>query len=255
VVFGGPLVSGDDPEITSALLAAFYEKIRSKVLFSQFRNLRDTSSLKPLFLASGYEYEDHLDIHINLDGGTEKLWSLLHSTRRKQIGRSIRRGVTVKESSPEDRAVLSRCYEILKATYRREGVPLPALPYFEKASALFGPGGMLKLFTAYFEGEIIGFRMVLCFGKTIYDWYAASISAHNDKYPNDLLPWEILKYGSQNGWELFDFGGAGKPGVPYGVRDYKQKFGGETVNFGRYQKIFRPLFYKVVMFIYKLSKR
>ena len=52
-----------------------------------------------------------------------------------------------------------------------------------------------------------------------------------------LLPWKIMEWGHENGYKLFDFGGAGKPNIPYGVRDYKLKFGGDLVNFGRFEKV------------------
>ena len=46
-----------------------------------------------------------------------------------------------------------------------------------------------------------------------------------------------MEWGLNNGYSVLDFGGAGKPNEKYGVRDYKMKFGGELVNFGRYTKI------------------
>jgi len=33
---------------------------------------------------------------------------------------------------------------------------------------------------------------------------------------------------------MFDFMGVGIPNRPYGVRDFKSKFGGELVNYGRF---------------------
>ena len=62
-----------------------------------------------------------------------------------------------------------------------------------------------------------------------------------NKYPNDLIPWEVFLWGKEHGFELFDFGGAGKPNKPYSVRDYKLKFGGELVNYGRFEKVHKPL--------------
>jgi lipid II:glycine glycyltransferase (peptidoglycan interpeptide bridge formation enzyme) len=56
-------------------------------------------------------------------------------------------------------------------------------------------------------------------------------------HPNDLVIWEILKWGKENGYRIFDFGGAGRPDREYGVREYKKKFGGATLNLGRYQKV------------------
>ncbi|MHA2406139.1 MAG: lipid II:glycine glycyltransferase FemX, partial [Candidatus Hermodarchaeia archaeon] len=51
--------------------------------------------------------------------------------------------------------------------------------------------------------------------------------------PNELLIWHILKGGTENGLKTYDFGGAGKPDEEYGVRDFKSKFGGDLVRYGR----------------------
>ena len=39
--------------------------------------------------------------------------------------------------------------------------------------------------------------------------------------------------------------GAGKPDDHYGVRDFKQEFGGKLVEHGRYKYINKPLLYKI----------
>ena len=57
---------------------------------------------------------------------------------------------------------------------------------------------------------------------------------------------------------LFDFGGAGKPNVPYGVRDHKLKFSENLVEFGRFEKIYHPLLYKFALLglrLYKIIKK
>ena len=39
--------------------------------------------------------------------------------------------------------------------------------------------------------------------------------------------------------------GAGKPDENYGVREFKEKFGGELVEYGRFIRINNPLLYKL----------
>jgi lipid II:glycine glycyltransferase (peptidoglycan interpeptide bridge formation enzyme) len=60
------------------------------------------------------------------------------------------------------------------------------------------------------------------------------------------MPWQVFLWGKKEGYRMFDFGGAGKPDVAYGVRDYKKKFGGQVVNYGRFEKIHRPFLYRTV---------
>ncbi len=85
--------------------------------------------------------------------------------------------------------------------------------------------------------------LALSYKKCIFDNYAGSYLTHYNKYPNDLIPWEVFLWGKRNDYRVFDFGGAGKPDIPYGVREYKKKFGGEIVNYGRYEKIHSRFIY------------
>ncbi len=108
-----------------------------------------------------------------------------------------------------------------------------------------GGKGMVKIFCALKEGQIIGIRIGLVYKNMIYDWYAGSRRDFYKYNPNDFLPYNILVWGNNNGFELFDFGGAGKPNVPYGVRDHKMKFGGELVEFGRFEKVHNKLLLEI----------
>jgi lipid II:glycine glycyltransferase (peptidoglycan interpeptide bridge formation enzyme) len=54
----------------------------------------------------------------------------------------------------------------------------------------------------------------------------------------DLLQWHEIAWSGEQGYSRYDFGGAGWPNVPYGVRDFKAKFGGDLVCYGRYRKVY-----------------
>ena len=97
--------------------------------------------------------------------------------------------------------------------------------------------------------------IILCHKDRIYDWYAGSYREFYKYCPNDIITWEVLLWGKANGFKIFDFGGAGKPEIPYGVRDYKMKFGGELVQFGRYIKVHRKLLMALAKFGLKLYKK
>ena len=120
-------------------------------------------------------------------------------------------------------------------------MPLSGEDFFKGAVEILDRNKYLHAIGAFLNAELIGVRFVLCYKNLIYDWYAASKDEYLSCRPNDVLPWEIMKWGVNNGFDVFDFGGAGKPGIPYGVRDYKLKFGGQLVNFGRFVKVHNPL--------------
>jgi len=255
IIMGGPLTENNDLSIGSALLESYNQTVREMVLFSQFRNLTDSTLYLKVFKDSGYEYEDHLNIIFNLGKSRESLWSEIHSTRRKQINRSSRRGVQIAVHDGIDRERLDKCYSMLKKVYGKAGLPLPSYSYFMSAVQIFAEKRLLRVFIAEYESVIIGFRMVLCYRDIIYDWYAAGDDNHLDKYPNDILPWEVISWGKEHGYGRFDFGGAGKPSKAYGVRNYKLRFGGELVNYGRFTCVHKRLLYSVVMSLFYIRQR
>jgi lipid II:glycine glycyltransferase (peptidoglycan interpeptide bridge formation enzyme) len=54
----------------------------------------------------------------------------------------------------------------------------------------------------------------------------------------DYLTWHEIAWSCDHGIARYDFGGAGWPDKPYGVREYKARFGGDLVCYGRYRKIY-----------------
>jgi serine/alanine adding enzyme len=186
---------------------------------------------------NAHTQEPHLNFLIDLSGGSNQVWEQLHPSRRKQVRRSERRGLVVRQESEPD---LLAHYEVLGATYGRAGLPLFHRSYFESAWAVMGARHMMRVFGAYCAGRLVGTRMVLSYRSTIYDWFAGSLPEFHDRYVNDALVWAVLEWGCQAGFATFDFGGAGHPDRPYGVRDFKRKFGGEMVTSAIYRRALWP---------------
>ena len=240
VVTGGPLAEGDDPVIAGELLDAWDRLASRKALYTQFRNQRDMRALHAVFAARGYTCEPHLNYLTDLSPDEETLWQRVQPRRRNEIRKALKEGVTVAEAAPGD-----NIHGPLRELYERIRLPLPGPGFFETAREQLGPAGLYRAFGAYLGGKLIGTMIVLCYGNRVTNWYAGSYREHYGSNPNDLLPWEVMRWAKRNGYRVFDFGGAGHPAKPYGVRDYKAKFGGEEVCYGRYEKIHHPVLYRI----------
>jgi lipid II:glycine glycyltransferase (peptidoglycan interpeptide bridge formation enzyme) len=95
----------------------------------------------------------------------------------------------------------------------------------------------------------------LLFKDVIYGWYGGTDRAYSAYQPNELLQWHVLQWGAENGYRLYDFGGAGKPDEDYGVREYKAKFRGELVSFGRNTLVHAPALLHLSQWGYKAYQR
>jgi len=200
----------------------------------------------------GFTYEDHLDIIVDLSKSELELWKEVSSKRRNEIRRASKDGLVF--SVETDVKALIECYKILEEVYSRAKLPLFSYVFFENMYKYLINESKFHIFTARFENIIVGCMLALGNNGVLYDFYAGSKSEYYRKHPNDLIPWEVFLWGKRNGYHTFDFGGAGKPGVPYKVRDYKKQFGGTLVNYGRFKLILNKPLYKIGEYGLKLLK-
>lgn len=241
VTMGGPLTENDDPQYVSVLLREYTKFSKAHALYSHFRNLNDLTSFRKEFEYFGFTFEEHLNIQIDLTRDESEIWNDIHSKRRNEIRKAEKAGLTFKIlNTPQQ---FEESYEIVKALYREIRLPVYSKRVFERVFNEFTPTGKAVFFGAYFHEKMIGTIYTLCYKGILYNWFAASYKAYYSKCPNDFLPWKIFLWAKENGFTTFDWGGAGKPEVSYGVRDYKSKFGGSFVNYGRYEKIHKPLIF------------
>jgi lipid II:glycine glycyltransferase (peptidoglycan interpeptide bridge formation enzyme) len=217
------------------LMSEYDKRACKRAVYTEIRNLwHDNRSLQYL---EAYHHEEHLNFLINLDRSEDQVWKLIHGARRKNIRRAYERGLSVEEVS--NRSLIPVFYGILKETYREVGIPLADISLFEAGFEIFCSKNLAKFFLARLGDRYVGARAVLLFRGEIYDWYAGADRRYLQHYPNDILVWHILKWGANNGYRVFDFGGAGKPDVEYGPREFKRRFGGELVNFGREALVYK----------------
>jgi lipid II:glycine glycyltransferase (peptidoglycan interpeptide bridge formation enzyme) len=85
----------------------------------------------------------------------------------------------------------------------------------------------------------------LLYKDVIFGWYGGVNRAFRSYTSSEILTWHILRWGAENGYRLYDFGGAGEPGKHYGVRDFKAKFGGNLVCYGRNTYVHSPTLFRL----------
>lgn len=243
IIWGGPLLKDNNEKVLDLLLKEYNRKIKKKAIYSQFRNLWNWGDLRKSFEINGFTFEDHLDIFFDLNYSEEDLLMQMHKQRRHNVRRAKNKGTVFTEITNIDG--IKQSYQLVKETYKRVKLPVGDEDFFLTAFEVLYQKKMARFFGAYHLDKLIGVRVVLCYKDLVYDWYAGSSYKDTNKYPNDFLPWEIMLWSKNNGYKVFDFGGAGKPGVPYGVRNYKKKFGGEFVNYGRFEFIHKPILMKI----------
>lgn len=241
IIPGGPLVSNNSVDTLSKMISEYDKKVQKRSLYTEIWNLHEMKSL--LNNVKYYSHEDHLNFLMNLDVSEEDLWRRIHKSKRKAINHAIKTGIVIEEI--EHKKMLPIFYDLLKETYKRVKVPLSDITLFESAFDQLVPKNMAKFFFARYNDTYIGCRVILTYNNWIHDWYAGASNDALSLHPNDHLVWHVLKWGMENNYKIFDFGGAGKPDVEYGPREFKRRFGGNLVNYGRYSHIHSPVKIKI----------
>lgn len=244
IVWGGPLA--DNKETALLLLERYVKRIHKRAIYSQFRNLFSCDNISSAFTEAGFTFLEHLNYHV--DTRVELSEDLLEKMSKSRA-RQIRKGLTGCElTEAKDEKDVIAFYELLRKLYREKvGKPLPPIEFFTCFQKTMVPAGLGKFLLIRKGERIIGGIMTpLTPGKAIYEWYIAGLDKeYKDQYPSILATWYAILEGHRMGMEHFDFLGAGKPSMDYGVREFKSKFGGKLVNLGRFEMIHRPLLMKI----------
>ena len=237
------------------LLQAYASQRKQSALFTELRNLADLEAMQPTLEKCGFAYEGHLNYLIDLNRPAEEVMQSIGRRTRKQIRRGLRQDVVV-ISEVTTKSQLIEWYALLNKTYNAAQVPLGDITLFEAAFDILHPKGMIKLLMATIDGELVSCSAELLFKHIIYGWYSGTNRAYSSHIPNELLMWHLLEWGANSEqYQLYDFGGAGKPDEEYGVRDFKAKFGGDLVNFGRNIYVHQPNLLKVSKLGYEIYQR
>jgi len=173
IIFGGPLIKNNDADILDFILQEYNKIIRKKAIYSQFRNMWEWRDLKEIFIKNGFEYEEHLDIIVDLKKNEEELWKEVNTKRRNEIRRAKKEGTTfLVKSTLND---LHECYSILKSVYKKAKLPIPNINFFENILKNTGNNTGLKLFCACNENKIIGCMLALATKNSIFGFLCRSI--------------------------------------------------------------------------------
>jgi serine/alanine adding enzyme len=241
-------------EALTTLLRAYSKKAGREALFTELRHQSDQSVYQPVFAQYRFAYQDHLNYLIDLDCSTKELFNRIGSRTRKHIRRELNRGQVVVDQVNEANQI-GIWYKVIKKTYLAAQVPIADISLFEAAFDVLNPRNMVKFWLVRIGEDYVASSVELIYKDVIYGWYGGVDRAFSRFTPSEVLTWHILKWGAENGYRVYDFGGAGNPDEKYGVRDFKSKFGGTLVCYGRNTWIPHYSIYYLSKFGYGFMRR
>jgi CelD/BcsL family acetyltransferase involved in cellulose biosynthesis len=236
--YAEPLCTEDDLGLAAltALIRRHDQDMRHRVLFTEVRPIWPAGAEREALESCGYTYYAYLNFMLDLTRPPEQIFNGMIKSCRADIRRSKKRGLIVDEQNTP--VGVDLLYHFASLSYDRSRVPLADRSLFDAALRLLPPG-TARIFIAYYEGTPLAADIILYYKQLVYAWYGG-VQRVRGVAPVECLTWHGIEQGCRGGYTHYDFGGAGVPDEPYGPRDFKAKFGGELVNYGRYRKIYNP---------------
>lgn len=262
IIIGGPCLADDaTEEEVEALMSAVREQLRSKAIYIETRNFNDYSKWKNSFAKAEFSYQPHLNFHVDTSS-VEIVEANLGKSRKRDIRTTIREGVTITSiydlglqiDDFERARMVHEYYEILKNLYEAK-VKTPLFPESFFQTLVKIPDARFLL--TELNGKIIGGTVCVAQeGKCLYEWFACGEDGvYPHVFPSCYATYAGIRYAAGHNMPRFDMMGAGKPNEAYGVRDFKAKFGGKEVEYGRFICITNSLLYKLGVLGVKILKK
>jgi len=199
---------------------------------------------RPLFT----KYTFQLDLSLS----EEKLFSKLNSKTRYNVNLAYKKGVRIHEDSSQEG--LETYLTILGETTSRQGFYAHSPDYFRKMWDELKDSGMMHIFHAVYQQQILVSWVMLTHNNQLYYPYGASRSIHRDAMASNLMMWEMIRFGKSQGCNLFDMWGSLGPEPSskdpwFGFHRFKKGYGGDLMEFvGTYDLVLQPMKYKVFSF-------
>jgi len=238
-------------------LLGYYNKwVKGKAIYTEIRNHYIDEDYSRCILSYNYNWEGHYNIVKEIPSNTDELWKQIGRKRKDGINKGKRYDFEISEDNSE--RTVTNFYNLLTDNYSKLSLPIPKRLFFENCVSQ-DRNGYCKFFELNEDGITKIVLLSFLYKSTLFAVYIGSDQDPEfiRKRPIDYFYYKVMCWCADNGVKYFDWLGAGKPNVSYGVRDFKLQYGGELVDFGRFQMIHSPLGFKIAetgfKFIQKLK--
>ncbi len=195
----GGVVTADGPDLSNRLIAAAQELAQTHRATLSLRCASDQALDLPLSL-------DKLTMCIDLGTSEDELWKRLPSERRNRIRKGNKNGLVADFHGAES---LDAFYEVFATNMRDLGSPVHSRAFFTHMFAHLSP--YLRIIIVRHEDRPIGAACCLFYKDTItIPGWISCLRSHFALCPNQVLHWELMRFGIANGYRTLDLGRSSK---------------------------------------------
>jgi lipid II:glycine glycyltransferase (peptidoglycan interpeptide bridge formation enzyme) len=186
---------------------------------------------------------------LDLTKSEDKLLEQLNSKTRYNVKLAQKKGVQIFENTSAEG--MEQYITILEETTKRQGFYAHSPAYFRTLWKSLGDSGNVRIFNAVYENTVVASWVMFIFNGVLYYPYGASSNLYRDVMASNLLMWEMIIFGKNNGCHTFDMWGALGPDASekdpfFGFHRFKKGYGATLMEFlGTYDLVLDPLNYRI----------
>lgn len=181
---------------------------------------------------------------LDLTPTEDDLLAGLKSKTRYNVKLAQKSGVQVTVDNSE--AAFAEYIKLWKETTKRQAFYSHDQKYHQNMWAFMNKSGTAHLLKATYQNQTLGIWIVFVHAGVLYYPYGASSRQHREVMANNLLAWEAIRFGKQQGCRSFDMWGSLGPDADpdnpwFGFHRFKAGYGGELCEFvGTYDYVADP---------------
>ncbi len=177
----------------------------------------------------------------------DMLYKIISKKTRNQILKSFKNGVTIEKGTRDNLADYLNAQKVV--CKRRELTRINSLENLNLIYDNLSPKGMLKFYIAKHEERILGGGLFLYFKKSVIYKSGAMNEEGMKLAAHDALQWRVISDAIEDGYEIYNMGGATKDknSDKYGGTEFKMGFGAKLTPFNSYYRINRKLLRAMVV--------
>lgn len=202
-------------DINTKNIVEYMQKTYISCYNIEFRsNIKDVSNSKKNF---GY-YKHTLELDYDID----KIFRSFKKTQIQQpIDKSKRDGVYIKKYI--DKEGIDLFYNLHLRVRKFHGVPVQPKGFFYRLQEKLFENNLGFTLVAFLEKKAIGASIFLNFNKQIIYKYSAADFDYRTRRPSQLMLWNAIKWGCENGYKILNMGIT--PKSNRGLRKFKSGWG------------------------------
>lgn len=241
----GPVIfdKTNEKEILSAILKYLEKNVfsaRSKVkdVNSAFQGNFNGELVNEIFAKLGYTAKPWATFLVDLKRDQDVLWANLKKTGRKAVQRCEEQNIIVKRI--RDEKELHEYYDLLFEAKTRLGYKVTSFANnIKQIWKHLRPINAIEVFLAYHNNKPVSGLIVHSFNGIINEMGVAhsNYAVENKIYAQDLIKWEIIKWGHEQGHRIYDLTGVNPNPQSFkekGIYQFKEKWGGNILLYSNY---------------------